>query len=202
MTEEMTEEMTSERLGAVKLDRRAAVSLGNGALPRFPSPRAIEARFHKIDDLEQTVITSENYKARNNESQIKLPKIDLPTFSGAYEDWHSCFNTFDSLRHSNTSLSDIQRFHYLKSPIKGEAAETIASIEISQVHYNDAWSRLTKRYDNKRVAVQNHIKAIFDLPNVRKENCIKKHIRWRFKTYTSASGSKAFHDTLGRLINV
>jgi len=81
----------------------------------------------------------------------------LPIFTGKYEEWHSFFNTFNSLIHSNTSLNNIQKFHYLKSSVEGEAAETIASLEISEVHYNDAWSRLKDRYDNERVAVQNHI---------------------------------------------
>ncbi|XP_039303907.1 uncharacterized protein LOC120357485 [Solenopsis invicta] len=54
--------------------------------------------------------------------------------------------------------------------LKGEAAETIASIEISDVNYNDAWSRLRERYENERLAVQNHIKAIFELPILRREN--------------------------------
>ncbi|XP_039303404.1 uncharacterized protein LOC120357308 [Solenopsis invicta] len=52
----------------------------------------------------------------------------------------------------------------------GDAAETIASIEISDVNYNDAWSRLRERYENERIAVQNHIKSIFELPVLRRKN--------------------------------
>ncbi|KMQ89679.1 hypothetical protein RF55_10663 [Lasius niger] len=121
-----------------------------------------------INNLDQAVEVPEGARIQTNESHERLPKIDLPAFLGAYEDWHSFFNTFNSLIHSNKSLNDILKFHYLKSSVKDEAAKTIASLEISEVHYNDAWFRLKERYDDERVAVQNHIKAIFELPILKK----------------------------------
>lgn len=45
-------------------------------------------------------------------------------------------------------------------------------MEISGVNYADAWTRLKERYDNERLIVQNHIKGIFDLPTVKKENSV------------------------------
>ena len=91
-----------------------------------------------INNLNQAVEVPPGARARTNKSLVRLPKIDLPAFSGAYEEWHSFFNTFNSLIHSNNSLNDIQKFHYLKSSVKGEAAETVASLEISEIYYNDA----------------------------------------------------------------
>ncbi|XP_011169928.2 uncharacterized protein LOC105202933 [Solenopsis invicta] len=111
-----------------------------------------------------------NTRNRTQETHIRLPKIELPNFSGAYEEWHSFFGIFDSLIHSNDSLNNIQKFHYLKSALKGEAAEIIDSLEITDANYRDAWSRLKNRYDNERIAIQNHIKAIFELPVTKREN--------------------------------
>lgn len=111
-----------------------------------------------------------NVRNRASETQIRLPKIDLPTFSGVYEEWHSFFGIFDSLIHSNNSLNEVQKFHYLKAALKGEAAEAIESLEITGANYRDAWYRLKERYDNERVAVQKHIEAIFELPALRKES--------------------------------
>lgn len=108
-------------------------------------------------------------KNRVNEAPIKLPKIELPTFSGAYKKWHLFFSIFDSLIHSNNALNGIQKFHYLKSALKGEAAKTIESLEITKANYCDAWSHLKERYDNERIAVQNHIRAILELPALKRE---------------------------------
>lgn len=140
---------------------------------KLVSERILKARVRPAvvnNELDQAVGVTYDLRRRNNDSHVRLPKIDLPTFSGAYKDWHPFFDIFNSLIHSNESLNDIQRFHYLKSSLKGDAAETIASLEISNVNYADAWSRLKDIYDSERLAVQNHIKAIFDLPVVRKEN--------------------------------
>lgn len=100
---------------------------------------------------------------------IRLPRIELPTFEGVYENWHAFYDMFNSLIHSNRDISNTQKFHYLRSSLKGDAAEVVSSLEISGDSYADAWARLKERYDNKRLIVQNHIKAIFDLP-VKKEN--------------------------------
>lgn len=70
-----------------------------------------------LNELNQTIIP-ENTKVRANEIHVGLPKTDLSIFLGLYEEWPSFFNTFNFLIHSNTSLNDIQKFHYLKSSIK------------------------------------------------------------------------------------
>ncbi|XP_011877569.1 PREDICTED: uncharacterized protein LOC105567357, partial [Vollenhovia emeryi] len=105
-------------------------------------------------------------------AQIKLPRIELPRFSGAYEEWHSFYDMFGSLIHSNRDLNDTQKLHYLKSPLKGEAAEVVSSLEMTGDNYKDAWDRLSERYENKRLTVQNHIRAIFDLPVVKREDSV------------------------------
>ncbi|XP_072766489.1 uncharacterized protein [Anoplolepis gracilipes] len=84
------------------------------------------------EHLEQTFqeANSNESNARRNahgyNNFIRLPKIELPTFSGLYEE---------------CSLNDVQRFHYLKSALKGEAAECISALEISGLNYANAWTR-------------------------------------------------------------
>lgn len=63
-----------------------------------------------------------------NNVQVKLPTINLPTFSKQYEDWLPFLDTFTALIDKNESLTEIQKLHYLKSARKGEAADTIKSI--------------------------------------------------------------------------
>ncbi|KYN02137.1 hypothetical protein ALC62_07050 [Cyphomyrmex costatus] len=120
------------------------------------------------------------------DTRIRLPKIDLPVFSGAYEDWYSYQDTFEKLIHVDPSLTDIERFHYLRSSLKDKAAEVVKSIETTTDNYHEAWNAVKERFDNKRWIVQKHIKAIFDAPAVTKENhvalrdlldTILKHVR-------------------------
>lgn len=82
---------------------------------------------------------------------------------------HYKYEMFNSLIYSNCDLSNTQKFQYLRSSLKGNAAKVMSSLEISGNNYTDAWARLKERYDNKRLILQNYIKAFFNLP-VKKEN--------------------------------
>lgn len=106
------------------------------------------------------------------ESHIRLPKIDLPTFSGNYDDWYTFYDTFEKLIHLNNKLSEIQKFHYLRSSLREKAADIIKSFDITSANYAEAYSLLKERFDNKKRIVKNHIKAIFDIAPVFKENFV------------------------------
>ncbi|XP_018397196.1 PREDICTED: uncharacterized protein LOC108775361 [Cyphomyrmex costatus] len=106
----------------------------------------------------------------NTESQIKLPRIQLPTFSGAYEDWCTFHDSFDNLIHNNASLSAIQKFHYLRSSLKDKAAEVIKAFDITVDNYTEAWKLLNERFDNKKRIVQTHVRAMFEITPIHKEN--------------------------------
>jgi len=105
-------------------------------------------------------------------------------------------STFNLIIHSNTSLSNTQRFQYLWASLIGDANAVISSLELSDTNYDVAWSILRDRYDNKRMIVQIHVKAIMDLPAMAKENSIDL---WRRReTFARPSGIEASHDALGR----
>nr|CAI5863146.1 unnamed protein product [Callosobruchus analis] len=72
--------------------------------------------------------------------------------------------------HSNTKLSNVQRFHYLRSSLSGNAKRVISSLSLSDSNYDIAWDRLCKRYNNKRLLVYNHIKAIHEIPHINRES--------------------------------
>lgn len=103
-------------------------------------------------------------------SQVRLPKLNLPVFSGAYDEWFPFYDTFQSIIHRNTSLDDIQKLQYLRASLTGDAKNIISALEISAANYEAAWRLLKNRYDNKRVIAQNHIRAIMELPSMAREN--------------------------------
>lgn len=106
-------------------------------------------------------------------SQVRLPKLNLLTFSGNYKEWFPFFDTFHSIIHTNDSIDNIQKFHYLRSSLSGDAKNIVSALEISVVNYSVAWNLLKVRYDNKRLIAQNHIRAIMELPSMTKENAQK-----------------------------
>ncbi|XP_071647569.1 uncharacterized protein [Temnothorax longispinosus] len=103
---------------------------------------------------------------------VRLPKLDLPKFSGKYDEWFPFHDAFHSVIHANLSLivSNIHKLQYLRAATTDDAHKVISSLKISDDNYAVAWNLLKERYDNKRIIVQNHLKAIVELPAMNKEN--------------------------------
>lgn len=103
-------------------------------------------------------------------ANVRLPKLDLPKFSGKYDEWFPFRDAFHSVIHSNSSLNDIHKLQYLRAATTDDAHKIISSLEISEENYAVAWNLLKERYDNKRIVVQNHVEAIAELPIMNKES--------------------------------
>jgi len=80
---------------------------------------------------------------------------------------------FVALVHRNEDITDVQKFFYLKAALKGDALMVIQSFETSAKNYTIACECLNERYNNKRILVQNHTKAIFYLAPLEDESAIK-----------------------------
>ena len=103
-----------------------------------------------------------------------LPDIKIPVFSGNIETWHSFYDSFNSIIHNDNDLPTIQKFHYLKGSVTGDAANIIASLETTSENYTVAWEQLKGRYHNKNIIIDNHVKALFDLKPISKEFSIRR----------------------------
>lgn len=100
-------------------------------------------------------------QSRGGDSLVKLPRIQLPTFSGNYEEWPTFEDLFISLIHKNKTIEDVQKLHYLKSSVSGEAEALIRHIQITHKNYSQAWEALKTRYGNKRLIVKSVLKRLF-----------------------------------------
>ncbi|XP_039450376.1 uncharacterized protein LOC120429231 [Culex pipiens pallens] len=99
-------------------------------------------------------------------SNVKLPTITLPEFDGDYSKWLTFHDTFLSLIHSSSEISCVQKFHYLRSSLFGEAAGKVANLEISAQGYAIAWETLTKYYNDKNLLRKKHIRTLLKYPKI------------------------------------
>lgn len=102
---------------------------------------------------------------KNTNAQIKLPKFD-----GKIDSFFEFKNTFESLINQNNSIASIQKFHYLKASLCGDALKIIQAIDFTAENYSLAWSLICERFNNKRLLNQNHLKAIFEAEIIIKES--------------------------------
>lgn len=133
----------------------------------------IQDTIKQIDDIEATIANregngNEDRKLRNQE--VKLPRIELIPFSGKYEDWATFHDLFSSLIHTNLSITKVQKLHYLKTNVQGDAETLLRSITITEANYDAAWAKLKERYNHKRFIVDSLLKKFFYQPKVMRES--------------------------------
>nr|CAI5823178.1 unnamed protein product [Callosobruchus analis] len=90
--------------------------------------------------------------------------------NGALEDWLEYRATFENLIHSNDSLNDLQKFHYLKASLGGIAAQLVKPTPFIAENYSIAWSALCDEYDNSKVLIHEHVRSLFQLSSIRREH--------------------------------
>ncbi|KAH0947134.1 hypothetical protein HN011_005606 [Eciton burchellii] len=106
-------------------------------------------------------------------STVTLQRIPIPTFSGEFSEWHRFRHLFQSLVHSNKTMTKIVKFHYLISSVTGAAATTLDGLDVFPENYDDAWEALLKEYDNKRAPIRTHLQTIIHLPDGRLETAVE-----------------------------
>ncbi|XP_075977746.1 uncharacterized protein LOC142977620 [Anticarsia gemmatalis] len=109
--------------------------------------------------------SKDNCEAKSD-SVVRLPKIVLPTFSGKYTEWSSFRDLFISLVHNNKRLDDVQRLHYLKTQLSGEAEQLIRHVPITESNYKKCWELLEHRFNNKKFMSTCILKRLFSQRNI------------------------------------
>ena len=59
------------------------------------------------------------------------------------------WDSFKSAVHDNSSISDVDKFNYLRSLVERSAKEAIAGLTLSSDNYHEAICILEKRFGNK-----------------------------------------------------
>lgn len=108
--------------------------------------------------------------AEPSTSNIRLPKITIPVFSGKYSEWTTFYDLFRSLIHNNKSLDDVQKLHYLKGHLVGEAEQLVRHISVTKDNYRICWEQLEKRYNNKKYLANLILKRLMSQRNLTSES--------------------------------
>ncbi|XP_070137042.1 uncharacterized protein [Drosophila bipectinata] len=102
-------------------------------------------------------------------SNIPLPKLPVPRFSGSFTDWPSFYDGFLQLIHDNNTLSNIQKFHFLKQALPEGRDQDVIHMALTDSGYTVAWDLLVKRYNNPRLHFMHTMAALYGLESVPKE---------------------------------
>ena len=126
--------------------------------------KTIAGLFERQNDIIERFSMLQN---RSQREEVQMPKIKIPIFSGNYFEWTQFRELFDSIVDSNAHLSDIEKFYYLTSSLKGEAAALIKHYALIAENYASAWSALTERYDKPYMITSSIINKILQSEKIK-----------------------------------
>ena len=116
-----------------------------------------------------------NNNVRSNEGvKAKLPKLELKSFSGKYENGR-VYGTLLNLHLTETlDISRIQKFTYLKSCVTGVVESAITGLPLTEDNYETAIDILRDRFGKPELLISNHMDALVKLPIVSSVHETKK----------------------------
>lgn len=124
--------------------------------------------------LEETLNQTLNLNALNQQecgsSGLKLPRLDLPKFSGAYAEWKNFYNLFVCAIHEDKKLKAVQKLQYLLSNLTGAAKDVVKHYALEDQNYDLALQALKDEYDHKRMQANRELSNLFNLPTLKAEN--------------------------------
>ncbi|GFU71892.1 DUF1758 domain-containing protein [Trichonephila clavipes] len=104
----------------------------------------------RVSHLNKTNKSTEVIHARNSDStEIKLPTLSLPTFSGVIDEWLTFSDLFQAAVTNNQNLTGAQKLQYLKGGLKGDAQKIVQSLPITEDSTTRGWWE--RSLDNEKI---------------------------------------------------
>ena len=103
------------------------------------------------------------HKDSQQSSNLKLPRIELPKFSGDVLKFQNLWDQFEAAVHDNADLPNVQKFTYLRSVLNGNALQTIEGFEVTGANYQPAVECLKHRYGRRRVVISSLVKSVVQM---------------------------------------
>lgn len=141
----------------------------------------------EISDRHSRSTLSEHGASTSMMPRSALPRIKLPIFTGDYQSWKSFHDLFASMIRDNTELSSVEKMHYLKTSVSGEAARLIGNLPLSGDNFEVAWSLLVSRYENKRFLATAQLDRITNLKPLKTKSA--QALRALLTTISEAMGA-------------
>lgn len=98
--------------------------------------------------------------------KARLPKLTLKSFDGDITQWLTFWDSYKSAIHDNLSLSDIDKFTYLRSLVERSAKEAIVGLTLTSDNYNEAVAILERRFGNRQRIIDKHMDLLLNVEAV------------------------------------
>ena len=105
--------------------------------------------------------------------RVKLPNLTNRPFNGDLTAWTTFWDSYGSSNHKNPSLSDIDRFDYLRSLLKCTALDSISGLTLTSTNYHEAIEILKRPFGNKQQITSRHMDILLNIDAVTSQHNFK-----------------------------
>ena len=98
----------------------------------------------------------------------KQPNLHIKKFTGDPKTWQTFWDSFSSAVRRNASLTNVDKFNYLRSLLDGLALDlnSITGLPLTELNYREAIEILSQRFGNKQIIISSHMEALLKLQPV------------------------------------
>ncbi|XP_078363870.1 uncharacterized protein LOC144648110 [Oculina patagonica] len=132
----------------------------------------------------------------SSQVQVKLPKINLPTFDGNVLNWQPYYQSIKVSVVDNPSLADVQKLEYLMRSLKGSAAEAVKGFAVVQANYKPVLETLKERFGHARLILDAHVRSLIHLPRLTSDDATSMR-----KFYDEVIGHVRSVESMGEKFN-
>ena len=100
-----------------------------------------------------------------------LPRITRPTFDGDYLQFRPFMDQFTATVHDR-DISDVHKFTYLQSALRGPAREAIRGISCTAENYKSAMTILTERFGDPSLLISLYSDKLMHLPSLKTNSVV------------------------------
>ena len=132
----------------------------------------------------------------------KLLKLMIPKFNGEITKFRTFWDSFNSAIHTNTELSPINKFNYLKLLLEGPALQAIQGLSLSLANYEAAVEILQDCFGKTQQIILSHMDNLLKIPPCNDDKA--SHLRSIYdKIYANIRGLESLgvnKDQYGRFL--
>ena len=88
--------------------------------------------------------------------EAKFPRIQIKKFAGDMVEFQSFWDCFDAMIDRKSTFSDVTKFAYLKSFLRGQALSAVQGLQLTDGNYKEAVEILQNRFGNKQMVIRGY----------------------------------------------
>ncbi|KAI4483425.1 hypothetical protein M0802_013403 [Mischocyttarus mexicanus] len=120
-----------------------------------------------LSSCRETAMDLPYFKTERYEATMRSYLAGISILNQSFTDWRPFEDLFSSLVKDNPDISQVEKMHYLRSSLEGDAGKVISNLKLSADAFEAAWKRLVGRLDNKRLLALAQVKTQLELPPVK-----------------------------------